>query len=465
MSPHQQNEHFEQIKVSGERQSKRQSERQKKQKRKPCVFKDSNLLTDAERDELHIEIYRYMTWLAGKIDRIENDKKSPALAANNEENTGAVESGIESTEAAPPSGLPIPDVSSVHQSNLDSAVEVENTKDNKTPTAGINTAALRDLLLKMEESFLCIPNVELDAEKEELVSAATLRNAAVQLKSEGGTESATPSVPSGPIIPLIPFLETTLRDPLAAIVANRESLGLKKRSKRQQRQQSTAPLGGLTKTGRKRKRRFPPTDFETMLERLKDFKQANGHTNVGINNDDQQLAYFVRGIRARKATLNRKGIDFEELAPGKHPHTQTITRERYDVLNSIGFQWTVIAGPKVSWEGRFKDLMEYYYREGKWPSQSMGSLGEWVHKQRTLYNKGDKNYMKNNFPRLDAVGFEWTPRGNTRVTWEEGYELLVAFGRLNGHFDVPDPIKNGEEGQVNNKSSHSGCTNGSKVSM
>ena len=117
-----------------------------------------------------------------------------------------------------------------------------------------------------------------------------------------------------------------------------------------------------------------------------------------------------------------------------------------------------------------------------------------------MYSKGDKNYMEKNFPRLDAVvswhnrhrdssldltealtvarhpmkGFEWTPRGNTRMSWEEGYDLLVspdlriqsypvpsemspaqyifatsvfapsgktAFGRLNGHFNVPDPVE------------------------
>mmetsp|Transcript_45566 Transcript_45566/g.96880 ORF Transcript_45566/g.96880 Transcript_45566/m.96880 type:complete len:112 (+) Transcript_45566:1380-1715(+) len=81
----------------------------------------------------------------------------------------------------------------------------------------------------------------------------------------------------------------------------------------------------------------------------------------------------------------------------------------------------------VSWESRFMELMDYYETNGRWPSQSMGTLGEWVHKQRGFYARNDKNYMKDKAPRLDEVGFEWTPRGNTRLKWDEGFELLVTL--------------------------------------
>mmetsp|Transcript_45567 Transcript_45567/g.96884 ORF Transcript_45567/g.96884 Transcript_45567/m.96884 type:complete len:158 (+) Transcript_45567:1380-1853(+) len=110
----------------------------------------------------------------------------------------------------------------------------------------------------------------------------------------------------------------------------------------------------------------------------------------------------------------------------------------------------------VSWESRFMELMDYYETNGRWPSQSMGTLGEWVHKQRGFYARNDKNYMKDKAPRLDEVGFEWTPRGNTRLKWDEGFELLMAFGRVNRHFKVPNPNPNeGKEeggGQVDRKS-------------
>lgn len=139
-----------------------------------------------------------------------------------------------------------------------------------------------------------------------------------------------------------------------------------------------------------------------------------------------QLASWVRGIREKRASNLRKGIDIEEMPVGKKGlFSKILTAERIKQLDDIGFAWSV-AGPKVKWEDRFQDMMDYYEQNGKWPSQSMGSLGEWIHKQRTNYARKDKNYMKTKAPKLDAVGFEWTPRGNTRMGWEEGFKLLVS---------------------------------------
>mmetsp|Transcript_22461 Transcript_22461/g.40498 ORF Transcript_22461/g.40498 Transcript_22461/m.40498 type:complete len:206 (+) Transcript_22461:765-1382(+) len=129
----------------------------------------------------------------------------------------------------------------------------------------------------------------------------------------------------------------------------------------------------------------------------------------------------------------------EHLRPDNGRSTsRLLTAERIEKLNDIGFIWVVTA-PNLSWDSRFSDLMEYYDKHDRWPSHSMGGLGEWVHKQRGLYARNDKNYMKKKAPRLDEVGFEWTPRGNTRMKWDEGVELLLEFGRTNGHFIVPNP--------------------------
>jgi len=146
-----------------------------------------------------------------------------------------------------------------------------------------------------------------------------------------------------------------------------------------------------------------------------------------INHTHVQLANWVRGIRERKAKLLRNGIEVEEAPPAGMPPLlpRTCTAERIEKLNSIGFAW-ILAAPMVAWEDRFRDLMEYYEKNDRWPSQSMGSLGEWVHKQRGLYARNDKNYMKNKAPKLDEIGFEWTPRGNTKMTWDEGFDMLVS---------------------------------------
>jgi len=114
-----------------------------------------------------------------------------------------------------------------------------------------------------------------------------------------------------------------------------------------------------------------------------------------------QLASWVRCIREKRAILVRKGLEYEEIPPGRTgPLPKTLTPDRIGRLDSIGFAWTV-SGPKTSWEDRFRDLMDYHEsNDGAWPSQSMGALGEWVHKQRTKYASKDPNYMKTKVPRV-----------------------------------------------------------------
>ena len=53
-----------------------------------------------------------------------------------------------------------------------------------------------------------------------------------------------------------------------------------------------------------------------------------------------------------------------------------------------------------------------------------------VHKQRQHYARGTENFMKTKAIKLDEIGFEWTPRGNTKIKWEEGLELLVSSNQL-----------------------------------
>ena len=150
-----------------------------------------------------------------------------------------------------------------------------------------------------------------------------------------------------------------------------------------------------------------------------------------------QLAHWVRGIRERKALLLRKGIDVEitpeTVGPGVPLPAKAITAERMEKLDSIGFAW-VVTGPRTAWDDRFRELVEFYEEHGKYPSQSMGSVGQvsvsvsavlviiscmhcfcvvhdiscvctcalfqWVHKQRRAYARGDVNYMKYKAPKV-----------------------------------------------------------------
>ena len=114
-----------------------------------------------------------------------------------------------------------------------------------------------------------------------------------------------------------------------------------------------------------------------------------------------QLSNWVNAIRNRRRTLLRDGIEHEDDKVGvrKRVLTKALTSERIRLLDSIEFVWS-IAGPKAAWEDRFRELMEYYDANDRWPSQSMGKLGEWIHKQRMQYSKRDEKFMKERAPKV-----------------------------------------------------------------
>lgn len=83
----------------------------------------------------------------------------------------------------------------------------------------------------------------------------------------------------------------------------------------------------------------------------------------------------VNGLRNQKSNLVRQGLEHEEIPPGQKPLNKSLTAERLERLNALGFTWSVMA-PKVAWEERFRSCLEYREEHGQWPSQSMGQLGE-----------------------------------------------------------------------------------------
>lgn len=343
------------------------------------MLQDNTFLPDPQRDELHIEIYNYLSWLHGKLADIEKKAAATALAT----------------------------VADMNDDDDDDAPTKPEASKILKETKGVDVAELEVVVDKLKSTFLIIPNYLIDT-------------------AEEGTEGTTTAQKGAP------FLEEALTNALDKLVIAREVAGKpKRRSRKKQRQKINNPRRSHDRT---------PLDFDMYFQRLVQYKEKHGDTVVQKGyKDDPQLASWVRGIREKRASNLRKGIDIEEMPVGKKGlFAKTLTAERIKQLDDIGFVWSV-AGPKVKWEDRFQDMMDYYEQHGKWPSQSMGSLGEWIHKQRTNYARKDKNYMKTKAPKLDAVGFEWTPRGNTRMGWEEGFKLLMEFGETNGHFNVPCP--------------------------
>jgi len=104
-----------------------------------------------------------------------------------------------------------------------------------------------------------------------------------------------------------------------------------------------------------RKGSHSSVDFDIMFQRLVQYKEDHGDCMVSKNyKEDEQLAKWVRAIREKKTRLLKKGIEVEEVPPGKI-FAKTLTAERLDRLNSIEFAWSG-PGAKVALKDWFQDF-------------------------------------------------------------------------------------------------------------
>jgi hypothetical protein len=194
-----------------------------------------------------------------------------------------------------------------------------------------------------------------------------------------------------------------------------------------------------------------PLDFDTMYTRLLTFKAQHGHVNVPQGyKEDKQLGSWVTNIRYKRKCLQKSGQEYEveeeeeeenDLLGGGGMETmpdfdtaaanmmgidlgmsssskkkdgssnnmkpkkkkKRLSQERIAQLDSIGFAWSHDKQYK-SWEERFNDLQEYKRVNGNTRvPRSSGSLGEWVHMQRKMYHKNDKNFMAKRAPKLESM--------------------------------------------------------------
>ena len=200
-----------------------------------------------------------------------------------------------------------------------------------------------------------------------------------------------------------------------------------------------------------------------------------GHCNVPSRYaEDRRLGKWVQKLREKKTELDKKGLDFE-LPKGKLTG-RTLTKERIDKLDSLGFEWRIKTKPRVSWDERFEELVQFYNMNGRWPSRSTdGEIGTWTHNQvcacasvllvyalwfvldiimtmsgrygadlvllvsqhnivlvtlqRNLHTKKDKHFMVERFTKLEAIGFDWDPTGKRaakELSWSDGFGQLVS---------------------------------------
>ena len=166
------------------------------------------------------------------------------------------------------------------------------------------------------------------------------------------------------------------------------------------------------------KRNLYDEQWNARFKELLDYRSQHGDCNVPQKH----------GTLGTWVTSQRSAYRDEKLA-----------QDRIDRLNSIGFKWTLKeGGPKVPWETRFNELVQYKAKHGDCNiPRRQGQLGDWVSKQRIAYR--DDKLEQDRIDRLNGIGFDWAPlRGSARTRpWETRFNELVKYKAKRGGCNVP----------------------------
>jgi len=125
--------------------------------------------------------------------------------------------------------------------------------------------------------------------------------------------------------------------------------------------------------------------------------------------------------------------------------------ERVESLTEQGFQFDfeypeIPSSGDAQFDEKVSELIEYkkVHSNCDVPIDYKESLGQWVERQRKLYNEG--TLAKDKQVILDSRGFIFEPGKKVRFTmvsdaWRKSYKELVQFKRDNGHLEVPTGFK------------------------
>lgn len=205
--------------------------------------------------------------------------------------------------------------------------------------------------------------------------------------------------------------------------------------------------------------------------------EEHGHTSIPYNfKGDPQLGNWVGYIRKKKKeydefTANANTVDGKERIDGEDLPTKEpplppnmLTRDQIEKLESLDFAWVLTPTPRTryTWEERLEQLRQYHREHGTFRvPRTSGTLGEWLHKQRQLYNTNDERFMKHRYPKMLKIGFIFSKKPvGYQKSWDDRFEDLVSFGRVHGHFNVPCPDF-AKDGNFNNTNSNEANTSNS----
>ncbi|EDN70824.1 helicase domain protein [Beggiatoa sp. PS] len=157
------------------------------------------------------------------------------------------------------------------------------------------------------------------------------------------------------------------------------------------------------------------SSWNEMYEALIEYKRIRGNCRVPVRyKENPKLAQWV-GTQRKAKTAG------------------TISKERIEKLNAIGFVWEPFTN---SWEENYAMLVEFVNKYGHcdvpldWAENRQ--LSTWFFHQRKRKNVG--KLSRERIEKLDKLGFEWNP---LETYWDEMYENLKKYKKMYGNCHVP----------------------------
>ena len=190
-----------------------------------------------------------------------------------------------------------------------------------------------------------------------------------------------------------------------------------------------------------RKRGQDDVLWRKRLGELEEYKQENGDCNVPVNYPaNPHLAKWVMNQRAA----------YTRLTEDNPKRSRTISAERIEALNKIGFEWRLRDRPE--WDSRHDELVAYKAKHGDTlvPMTAISDatsryhgLALWVMVQRKQYRlrkERKHSFLSDDrFKKLNSIGFVWDAQEDT---WDIRFDELQEFKANHGHTDVPKSWEN-----------------------
>jgi uncharacterized protein (UPF0303 family) len=177
-----------------------------------------------------------------------------------------------------------------------------------------------------------------------------------------------------------------------------------------------------------RRQRLDAIGFDWTLSRLPRDSWENGFAALE--------QFKAREKHCRVPRKHREGAyNLGTWVVNQRNRRDTLSDQRRQRLDAIGFDWTLLPLARDSWENGFAALKQFQSREGhcRVPTgheEGSFKLGGWVRRQRNKRKTMSTACRR----QLDAIKFDWDPNEHA---WENGFAALKQFKAREKHCRVP----------------------------